>query len=42
MGTFDTLITDECPNPNTPTHSPLLGNVDPMLVRIRFGTPWFR
>lgn len=37
--TFDTLITDECPDHITPTHSPLLGNADPILVHIRFVTP---
>lgn len=35
--TFDTLNAAECPDPNTPTHSPLLGNMAPILVRIRFG-----
>lgn len=40
--TFDTLINVECPDPNTPTHSPLLGNMDPILVHIRFGTPQLR
>lgn len=34
------MITDECPDPDTPPHSPLLGNVDAILVCIRFGTAY--